>query len=321
MRQQKTNVVIVIYYILMPFLVLAETADDEEGKFSARLQAGAYYLQTDSQLYVSDDNAQNNNLNNSAETYDEFQALASLYLEYRFKNGTTLYAGNPLEIDKDLALSAGVIQPLGKSSLDVSLVWTPIDEVWANPYQVGTARTETDMDALGLRVKFQQIAGSPWEGYYHLDSTTIKDDEIGNLDRDLRRSGYAHALGLKYTFALNESFSIRPEAGYAYGDLDGASNSYQGFQLGALVNYQHQFWMVSGQVFGICNQYDKVHSIFGETRDETGFVAMAQVTRMNLFKNKYLFANCMAGYASTDANIDFFDQQTALCLLSLGINY
>ncbi len=72
-----------------------------------------------------------------------------------------------------------------------------------------------------MRVKLQEIEGSAWEGIYNLDRIDIDNDEIGDLEKDLRRDGWAHELGVKYTLSLDKGFSLRPELSFSYGDIEG----------------------------------------------------------------------------------------------------
>jgi hypothetical protein len=204
--------------------------------------------------------------------------------------------------------------------LDVALAWAPINDVWENPYQLGSRREKTNMDTRGLRLKLQEIAGSRWEGFYNIDRIDIDNDEIGDLEDDLRRNGWTHELGLKYTLTLNHGLSLRPEMIYAHGDIQGNSNSFQGIKLGMLLMVTKPPWIVSGHVLGFHSQYQKSHPVFDKTRHETGYFTMAQVTRLNLFGQERLFASLIAGYGATDANINFYDNHTFLGLASVGIN-
>lgn len=321
MKRINLTLLITAFIILTPLTVLAEDPGSSESGFSGRLQGGGFYLQTDSQLYSNNTDQVNDELDGPADSTEEVNPLASIFLQYQFKGGTAIYAGNPLEIESDFSLSAGVRQPLFKSTLDVSVAWVPINEVWKNPYQVGSAREETDMNSRGLRVKWEEIAGSHWEGFYYNNLIDIESDEIGDLENDLKREGWTHELGIKYNLLLNQGLILRPELSYSYGDIEGDSNSYHGLDIGVMLMYVQPQWVLTGQVSGFHNQYQKTHPLFDKTRQETGFFTLAQAMRLNLLGVNRLFANFMVGYGLSDANIDFFDSQTIISLASIGINF
>jgi hypothetical protein len=114
---------------------------------------------------------------------------------------------------------------------------------------------------------------------------------------------------------------IRPEVTYTYGDRDGSSNSYHGLDAGVLLQQTVSPWIFMGRISGFYNNYQKTHPLFDKTRQESGVTALAQVMRSNLFGVERLFASIVAGYVWSDANIDFFESQTAVGLASLGINF
>jgi len=321
MKSAITALTITILLLSAPLTALAQDSGSSVAGFSGNLQGGAYFLMTNSQLCTNNTDQVNDDLDGPADDFEEIEALASIYLRYQFEGGTAIYAGNPLEVGQDLALAAGISQPLYNSTLDVAVTWIPIDAVWEDPYLEFDSRDTTDMDAYGLRVKLEEIGGSPWEGVYYLDRIGLDNDVIGALEEDLKRDGWKHELGAKYTLSLNQGFSLRPELSFSYGDIEGVSNSYLGVNGGVLLQHMRSSWVLTGQVTGFYNQYQKTHPLFDKTRQEFGVMALAQAVRVNLFGVEPLFASFVAGYAMSDANIDFFDSQTVIGLASVGINF
>jgi hypothetical protein len=321
MKRNILKLLITVIFIVAPQTVIAQGPGGSESGISGSLQGGAYFLQTNSQFYTEDTNRRTNNLDGPADTNQEFEGLLSIFLRYQFESGTAIYAGNPLEVGQDLALSAGVSQPMGDTTMDMAVTWMPINEVWKNPYETEDSRDITDMDAYGLRIKLLEIEGSPWEGTYNIDRIDIENDEIGDLEKDLKRDGWKHELGAKYNMSLNQEFSLRPELSVSYGDIEGRSNSYLGVNGGVLLQHIQSSWVFTGQVTGFYKQYQKTHPLFDKTRQEFGIMTLAQAVRLNLFGVEPLFASFVAGYAMSDANIDFFDSQTIIGLVSVGINF
>jgi hypothetical protein len=312
----------VLVLALLPAAVPAQGPDAPQPGFSGKLQAGGLFLQTDSQLSTEGTNRRTGDLDGPANPHLLITGLATVSLRYRFESGTTLYAGNPLEVGEGLSLAAGVSQPLGwAGTLDLSISWLPIEEVWENPYLVNSARDETGVDAYGFKVEWQGIGGSPWEVSYKIDHFDVEDDVIGDLEADLERDGWTHDLVLKYTIPLSPGTNVKPELAYSYADKEGSSNSHHCVKAGALLVRARPPWVLVGGGYGAFHQYQKTHPLFDRTRQEGSLTTFAQVMRLNLFGNPRLFATLMGAYVWSDSNIDFFDSRTTLGLATVGITF
>lgn len=310
-----------VFFLAQPFIAFAQGPGSPQDGFSGRFQTGVFYLQTDDPLFADDSNKNIDDLNGPADTNDLLSALASLFLRYQFESGTAVYVGNPLELGEGIVFAAGVSQPMGKSTLDVSANWLPINEVWKNPYETAIDREASDAEVLGLRVKLQNVAGSAWEINYRLARLNIENDEIGALEDDLERESWTHELGMKYAISIQRGMELTPEVGYTYNDTEGAANRYHGFKLGTMLQFAKPPWVFIGLVSGSHNRYQKPHPLFAKTRQDIAFTGFAQVMRLNLFGVNYLFANAGAGYRWSDASIDFFDSHSFIGLASMGVNF
>ena len=311
----------VVFFIAPSLLAHAQGPGPAKTGLTGRIQGGAVLLQTDSQLSTADSDSRANDLEGPADTFEEVLPIASVFLNYRFESGTSVYVGNPLEAADGFAVVAGVNQPLEAGALDVAVTWLPIAEVWKNPYQTVTARDESDVDHYGLRLKWQEIGGTPWEAAYSIHRIDVENDEIGDIENDLKRDGWTHELGVHYTWPLKRGVSLRPELSFTYADIDGRSNSYQGVSAGVQLQRIQPPWVFIGRLSGEYNQYDRTHPLFGKTREASGISAFANVTRLNLFGVDHLFGSVAAGYIRSDANIDFFDSQTIIGLASVGMEF
>jgi len=310
-----------LFLIIGAAPVCARGAEGAGAGLSGSLQGGAYYLQTDSRLYTEDENGRINDLDGPDDTHAEIAGLAAIDLRYQFAGGSVLYAGNPLEIGEDLVVAAGLIRPIAGSRLDLAATWLPASSVWKNPYQTVDSRIKTDAEAYGLRVQLQEIAGGSWEVSGSSDRIEIEDDEIGERINDLKRNGWTHEIGAKYTLPLQEGVGFSPELSYTYGDFEGHSNRYHEIKLGLQLQAARPPWVFTGLVSGFQRQYQKVHPLFHKTRQEAGIFTFAQVMRLNLFGMEPLFASAGAGYVLTDANIDFYDSRTFIGIASVGLNF
>ena len=322
MKPTVLKLLIIIFINILPLAALAQNNDDPAAGFSGRLQVGGLFMQTDSQLSTHGSNRRIDDLNDPADNQEMMSAIASAYLQYRFDSGTVLYAGNPLEAGEGLSLSSGLRQPMGDAGiLDLSVNWLPIEEVWKNPYQTGSSRTETEVEAYGVEIEWLEIGGGPWEMRYRIDRFDVDDDEIGEIEPDLQRRSWTHELGVKYNLSLSPGTLVSPELSYTVADKEGRSNSYQGVRIGAILQSARPPWVFIGVVSGAFHQYEKTHPIFDKTRREGAVTAVGQVMRQNLFGQPNLFASLLGGYVWSDANIDFFDSQTLLGVASVGIQF
>jgi hypothetical protein len=306
---------------LIPAAALAQGPGEPAPGWSGKLQAGGFCMQTDSQLSTEGTNRRTADLDGPAAPHSMVTGLASLYLRYQFESGTALYAGNPLEAGKRFGVSAGVSQPMGKSTLDLSVNWQPLEEVWENPYQTGSARDETAVDAYGLKVEWQAIGGSPWQLSYGLDRYDVKEDRIGDLESDLQRDGWTHELGAQYTLPLAPGMMLKPHLKYAYADMEGRSNRYHGVEVGGLIQRARPPWVLVGFLSGAYHHYPEDHPLFDKARKDGLLTLFAQVMRLNLFGHPRLFASLGGGYIRSDSNIDFFDSQTFMVLANVGVNF
>lgn len=307
--------------ILVPMTVTAQGFNAPKPGVSGRVQVGAAFLQTNNQLSTDSSNRRTNDLDGPADAYDNGLGFASVNLRYLFENGTAVYFGNPLEVGETFAVTAGVNRPVGTSRLDLSVNWLPVEERWKNPYQTDAARDETDVDAYGLKLKWQEIAGTPLEVDYSIDQVAIEHDDIGDLEDDLKRDGLTHELGVTYTLPIQPGLSFKPELTYTYADKAGLANSYHGIKIAGMLQRARPPWVLIGLVSGFFNQYEKRHPLFEKTREESGLSTFVQLMRLNLFGIERLFASIGGGYVWSDANIDFFDSRTLIGLAGVGIKF
>jgi hypothetical protein len=314
-----------VYWILLltllPTTALGQEPAPDSSGLTGRFQVGGLFLQTDSQLSTEGTNRRTDDLDGPAAPHTFITGLAAIYLRYQFESGTALYAGNPLEAGEGLALAAGMSQPVGESTLDLSVNWSPIEDVWENPYQTGSARDETAVDAYGLSIEWQEIGGSPWQLSYGIDRWDVEDDLIGDLESDLERDGWTHELGVEYTLPLAPGMELKPHLKYAYADKAGQSNRYHGMEAGFLLQRARPPWVLVGVVSGAYHHYPEDHPLFNKARREGYLTTFAQVMRLNLFGYQRLFASLAGGYVHGESNIDFFDSQTLIALASVGVQF
>ena len=317
--------------MLLTFMSITALAQEggryEENGFSARLEAGAIWINTTDQLFVDENNEKTDNLNDEADSFSITLPAVFFDLRYKFRDtDTEVYLATPFE-DSRGALTLGMEKTfIDKSKIDVSIfsgygIIGIMDEVWKDPYIIQTDRDETDMNDIGFSIDYDCIMGTGLNLYYRYNHVDVDQDFIGKRFNDLKRDGIIHHAGIGYKVYLDKSNSIIPSFEYSKADMDGESNSYNGYKIAIRYNRKQKDYILSAFVSADKKDYDKTHPIFSRTRDEKGYSAIAIFTLLNPLGYDKFFTNFIAGYSYSDSNIDFFDKRTYISGITLGYNF
>ncbi|MDY6792215.1 MAG: DUF2860 family protein [Thermodesulfobacteriota bacterium] len=312
-----------ILLIFMSITALAQEGDrHKEDGFSARIEAGAIWINTTDQLFVDDKNEKTDNLNDEADSFNIALPALMFDLRYKFRDADTeVYLGTPLK-ESRTALTLGLTQTfIDKSKLDVSVFAVNMAEVWENPYVAGVDRDETDVEDVGFTIDYDRILDTGLNLYYRYNSVDVDVDVIGSLFNNLKRDGVIHTTGLGYMIDLEKSNIIIPGFEYSKADMDGESNSYNGYRIKLGYKRMNKDYIVNAFVSADKKEYDKTHPIFNKTRDEKGYSAMAIFTLLNPLGYDKFFTNFIAGCGYSDSNIDFFDKRTYVSGVTIGYNF
>ena len=307
----------------MSITALAQEGDrHEENGFSARIEAGAIWINTTDQLFVDDKNEKTDNLNDEADSFSVTLPAVMFDLRYKFPDTETeVYLATPFE-DSGIALTLGMAQTfIDKSKLDVSIFSGMMVEVWENPYVAGVARDETNVEDVGFTIDYDRILDTGLNLYYRYNQVDVDEDVIGTMFNNLKRDGIIHTTGLGYMIDLDESNIIIPGFEYSKADMDGESNSYNGYKIKLGYKRIKKDYILNAFVSADKKDYDKTHSIFNKTRDEKGYSAIAIFTLLNPLGYDKFFANFIAGYGYANSNIDFFDKRTYISGITIGYNF
>lgn len=307
----------------MSITALAQEGDrHEETGFSARIEAGAIWINTTDQLFVDDKNEKTDNLNDEADSFSVTLPAVMFDLRYKFRDtDTEVYLATPFE-DSGIALTLGMAQTfIDKSKLDVSIFSEIMGEVWKDPYIAGVARDETNVEDVGFTIDYDHILDTGINLYYRYNLVDVDEDVIGKRFNNLKRDGIIHTTGLGCMIDLDKSNIIIPGFEYAKADMDGESNSYNGYKIKIGYKRMKKDYILSAFVSADIKNYDKTHPIFNKTRDEKGYSAIAIFTLLNPFGYDKFFTNFIVGYSYSDSNIDFFDKHTYVSGLTIGYNF
>ena len=157
--------------------------------------------------------------------------------------------------------------------------------------------------------------------YYRYNLVDVDKDVIGTMFNNLKRDGVIHTTGFGYMIDLDKSNIIIPGFEYSKANMDGESNSYNGYKIKLGYKRMKKDYILNAFVSTYKNDYDKTHPIFNKTRDEKGYSAMVIFTLLNPFCYEKYFTNFIVGHSDSDSNIDFFDKRSYVSGISIGYNF
>jgi len=292
-----------------------EEPGDRQGSsgFSGSIKLGVMHGITKNQLNAHDDNKKIDNLDKTSNQVNETLPLPLFDLNYAFQNGTSLYLGIPFE--SEFRPTIGVSQRLPGGSIGLFFHFSLLEEVWEDPYLTGVDRKETDITKLGGKIQYKV---NNFEIGYEYNAVDVDKDLIGEMFEELKRDGVVHKLGLEYKIELGQKNMLVPKLSYTIADMDGDSNSYNGYEGGLNFMRMSESYMLILSVSGGLKDYDKDHPIFNETREDNLYKAMGMVSWLNPLGYERFSLDVGCGYAKTDSNIDFFDSDGYFGFTAVG---
>ncbi len=307
---------------------LADPMDDSfQPGFSGYIQPMVGVGYSKSLSTVGDDNKRIDSLDQEAESETKFFPMILWNMGYTLENGTTqFFAGTPEEniIEGTFLVELGIAQKLSDGTV-LSAAYIPQipgldDEVWTDPYLLGSDRTETDRDSQAFRVAAESILGSPFSLKYGFGSQDIDNDQTGlylsqqagstltTQDlQSLKRSGNFHQIEALYAIDISENTMIQPGLIYTRADADGDANSFD--RIGGHISLttsvaQYHFFTTLSLSHA---EYDENNPVFNQTRKEWTYDAIIGAGYMAPFGYDDFMVNLYTGFTKEDANIGFYD--------------
>ncbi len=285
-------------------------AEDDELGFSGQVGLGMGIFSSEDNL--STDGDEKISQYGSASSESEFTAEPIVNLEYAFNEKHYIYGGTHNEelIQGELAFELGYGYNMDNGTvLDVSYVHALMaDEVWVNPYELGTVRETTDLSASGFRFQAEDIAGTGFgfDGIYY--SKDVDNEKV--TDKALERSGFGFNGAVSYTHYLNDQSAIIPSFNYGSYSADGDAESFSEYGFG--IEYMRQ---AGNHAFILGLEYDNrdfdavnpIAEFGGKTREDSGYALQAMYQYEEFMGWEDWTFIGVAGYESSDSNIDFYD--------------
>jgi hypothetical protein len=314
---KKAILITVVVFILIPCRSPAYN-----GARGSGMETGFLYLQR-ADHFSTDSDALIGSLGDDAKSESSIVPVVLFNLSAGMGGGRGVYFRSDTSGGEEFGLSLGTVIPLGEREniLDVSVIYVPFQKVWTNPYQTGSSRRETDVTKYGGKVSLGAIAGTPFGLRFKVASVDVEDDEIGELDATLARDGIIYEVSADYRVDVTRDFSVTPSLTYERGDIDGASNSYDGYGASLLLMYRSPPFLMVPVFSYSFDQYDESHPLFGKKREDSRFSMFLTAQVSGLLGAPGFYFKVITGYVATDSNIDFCGSDGTFAGMTVGYRF
>lgn len=200
-----------------------------------------------------------------------------------------------------------------------------LNSTWEDPYLLDAPRVETEENATGGRIAWQQLLGTPLTVKYAYANIDVETENSGSAlsnEADmqlLNRDGNAHRLELETMFPFAKGWFLRPGLQSTLRDADGAAVAFTDYtaKLGLLhFNAPHTFII---NFEGGKSETEQANPIFGKKIEDTHYSGFFIYDYAGIFGLKNASLNAVAGYTQSDANVDFYDSSGVIT--SIGMTY
>ncbi|MEE4243510.1 MAG: DUF2860 family protein [Desulfopila sp.] len=294
----------------------------EESDFTGDIGVGVMFIDSANNLNPGSSKKIISNLDNGADreltTVPIILPALAYYPDKNKPFHYTLTSRPPIEESGAFALSVGAATVFDQiADIKVALFAAPFGEVWKNPYLTNAPRDETDSRKYGTYLALDNILATRFRGsliYYHTD---VDDDLIGEITPELERDGNVVTANLGYAFDILPTFSLIPALSYSLGDHEGEAYSYSSYGVKLGGRYFSGKIALFPEISYKYTEYDAIHPIFQETRDENKVSFNVLLQYAAPFDMENFVFSAIAGYSLGDSGIDFYDTESIRFGLSL----
>ncbi|MDJ0722301.1 MAG: DUF2860 family protein [Desulfobacterales bacterium] len=308
------------FIVCMGSVLPGHTAQADAGGFGGDIYLGGIWITgRTSQLDASGGNRRIDELDERGERESNLVPFVSGELRYSLADtGTTFFVSNE---DVNAGLVLGVSQSWEDwGRIRVAGIYTRRD-VWENPYLVGTRRSRTDETGMGLTFDYENILDSGFNISSSIITVDVDDDQIGQIEKNLRREGYRSGFEVGYVWLLNANLKIIPTARYEIEGMRGMANASDGLYLALAQVWQDGPWCFETRAEVGWAGYRDRHPIFDKTRKARAYDLSAQLSYYEPFGWSQLSVYGLAACGRTDANIAFFDSDALMVATGIGYHF
>lgn len=301
---------------VISFTVNAFAAPQKKEGFSGYLDAGFFGISSTDSLMVSGNNEDIDSLDDNSDRFGK--GIIAAVFEVNYKNGSlTYHAGTPYGSVRP-EFEIGVTKQYAVSSVDVSLVLEPFGKVWEDPYTAD--RDDTEAHRTGIKITYNEIAGTPHYAKLILTNNYIEDDKIGDRFDSMKRNGVTGELEMGYKYRFAKSF-ITPVINLIHDHREGDAESSKGAEAKLIyTRIYEKGLLISAAQLGY-SKYDEKNPVFDKTREDYEMSAFASYKLTDVFGYKNKHFTFTAGASGRESNIDFYDAVTYFGGITFGIDF
>ncbi|WP_257265805.1 DUF2860 domain-containing protein [Endozoicomonas sp. ONNA2] len=313
---------------LLPLVANGQLA--ENPGFSGELAVLAGVTSTDSNLSTNGQANRQGPLHSgtSQENTGIFGVLGNITYTFGDGNDRQLFAGTSREdiAIGNVALEVGYKQMLASGTrLTISYLPTLLgDDVWADPFLMNSARTETERSGNAFRLKLDGIANTPVSVDVAYARSEIDNERSGSgltseQQDQLRRSSDSLYTKVSYRHFLEPGRALSPALIYRNSEADGSAMAHASV-AGELsyfsIHGPGQYALTGSYEY---RDYDQEHPVFESTRSDSVLGVFLTWEYMNFLGIRPLSLVSLAGYNVVNSNISFYDESEYLFMV--GANY
>ncbi len=289
--------------------------------FSGFIMGGVNQLDYATNFFKGPDgDATHGGLNREPASQSAWRGAFNADLRYTFADSRRqLFLGNLVQdaVRFDFTQQFGLRQQVGDQGIvALSYVFNlkPM-KTWDNPFDTGR-RNETDISSNGLRLSWEQVAGSGLNAAYTYRNVDIEHERSPD---GLDRNGGVHRFDLGWDIKLSPGQIVTPGVSYTDAKLDGYAARYHVASLSLGYALMGPQWsLVTNASLGQ-RKYAHDNPLYGQRADADEFGINSTFFWHRLLRVDALTGYVSASYNRSDADIAFYDAE--LRSLSTGVMY
>jgi hypothetical protein len=322
---KKTAIATVVSFMAMPALALDPMPEDAGFSGYVNLGAGGGSIESNFLARVPgvDVDLSNDTIYSLDSPDDESVTLPAIRYSvgYTFSGQKTrVFIGSDVESFLKFESSTALalrhdFDRMGNMQLSFLGSAYPGVDVWADPYQTGSTRSNTEFSSTGARFTWDKILGSNFELKASSREIDI-DNEFSGASLDLTqaqrklldREGDVTRVELGYRAKFGDgTHVVRPSVSYIDRDLDGDAMSQDGYELEVSYVYTADDVKWVSNVMYQSLDGDKANPIFNKVNDEDVVGIGSRMFFPGLFGLEKWTPNLGVVWEDGDSDIDFND--------------
>lgn len=289
--------------------------------FSGFVMGGVSQLDYATNFYKGPDgNATHGGLNREPASQSAWRGAFNADLRYTFADSRRqLFLGNLVQdaVRFDFTQQFGLRQQIGDQGIvALSYVFTlkPI-QTWDNPFATDH-RDATDMSSNGLRLSWDQVAGSGLNASYTYRNIDIEHERS---PEGLDRNGGVHRFDFNWDIKMGAGQMLTPGISYTDAKLDGYAARYQSAALSLGYALKGPQWSLVANGYLGQRKYAHDNPLYGQRADANEYGINGTFFWHRLLRVDALTGFVSAGYSRSDADIAFYDADVRS--VSTGVMY